>query len=261
MKKFILPAVFVVVNIVFSGYSYGVDLSGPRSPAPYGVFSTISANSPEQGHAAVSVLAEKSGEPDFYRFSTQLATGITDNVEFGMNIPYVDNEHEGIEDIVLSVKHRLFDGNGYGPSAAYLLTISFGSGMDVSGTNGRIGAGIITGKKVGPFKGHINLIYSIPRDNDCENELRFSTGLEFSAAHNLEVLAEVYGKQSHYSDEVDELEARFGYRIKYGKGIYTTMGAGFGLANKMPDYRVFLSVTLSFQKRKPEVEKTFEEGG
>jgi hypothetical protein len=101
----------------------------------------------------------------------------------------------------------------------------------------------------------------MPRDKDCENELRFSTGFEFSAAHNLEVLAEVYGKQSHYSDKVDELEARFGYRIKYGKGVYTTLGAGFGLANKRPDYRVLLSLTLSFPQRESEVEKTFEESG
>lgn len=260
MKKFVFSLVFIIVNLIISGNSYGFDLSGPVVPTPYGVFSTISASSPPKGQAAVSILAEKSGNPDYYRVSAQLATGITDNFEFGMNIPYMDNDRTGVEDIAMYFKHRLLDGEGYSPSVAYLLTGSLGSGMDDLSTNGRIGGGLITGKKLGPFKGHINFIYSTPRDSDYEDEMRFSTGLEFSAAHNLDVLAELYGKNSHYSNELDKLEARFGYRIQYGKGVYTTLGAGFGIANEMPDYSVLLSLTLSFPQREKAIEKTFEDG-
>ena len=53
-------------------------------PTPYGVFSTISASSPPKGQAAVSIMAEKSGNPDYYRVSAQLATGLTDTIEFGI---------------------------------------------------------------------------------------------------------------------------------------------------------------------------------
>jgi hypothetical protein len=260
MKKSAFLLVFLVVILMISGNSFGIDMSGPMVPTPYGVFSTISSSSPQKGRAAVSVSVEKSGNPDFYRFSAQLATGLTDNIEFGMNIPYMDNARTGLEDIAISLKHRLLDGEGYSPSLAYLLTGSLGSGKEDLSTDGRIGAGIISGKKLGPLKGHVNFIYSIPRDTDYEDEMRFSAGLEFSAAHNLEVLAELYGVNSHFSNEVDKLEARFGYRIQYGRGVYTTLGAGFGLANKEPDYRILLSLTLSFPQRENAIEKTLEDG-
>lgn len=260
MEKKISYLIFIIISFVIVDNSYSIDLSGPQSPAPYAVFSTINAKSPEKGHAAVSITGEKSGGPDFYRFSTQLAVGVTDKMEAGVNIPYVENDTSGVEDITLSFKHRFFEEGFYGPSVAYLLSASIGSGNDGLSTNGRAGLGLVLSKRVGPVNGSMNFIYGAPFDGALKDEIRFSSGIEFSIAHHFDVLAEIFSRKSHYSKSLDQLEARFGYRILYGDGVFATLGVGIGLNDKAPDYRVMASLSLSFQKKEGPIEKIYEQG-
>jgi hypothetical protein len=259
MRLFIFLATVTFACLFTAGYCQAVQLSGPVSPSPFSVFSTISAESPEQGQAAVSISGEKSGKPDYYRFSTQISLGITDNIEFGINIPYFDNTYSGLEDIAASLKHRIIEEGDMGPSLAYLLTGSVQSSTEDTSTDGRLGAGVVCTKRVGPVRGHANLIYAVPGDSTLEDEVRFSAGFEFSAANNFDILAEVFGRKSHFSTSADELEARFGYRILYGKGVFSTIGAGLGLDGKESDYRLIASITISFPRRETAIEKIYEE--
>jgi hypothetical protein len=259
MKKLLFSSVFLLLNLVLADYCLGLDLMGPQEPAPYGVFSTISADSPAKGQAAIALSIEKSLEPDFFRFSSQISLGITDNIALSANIPYVDNSHSGLEDIAVTLKHRFFEKKEYELSVAYLLTGSVASSTEELSADGRVGAGIVSTKRVGPVEGHINFIYSYPGDDDLEDEIRFSVGVEFAAAHSFDLLAEVFGRKSHFSDEIDELEARFGYRVRYSEGVYTTLGAGFGFDNRAPDFRVMASLSVRFPNREV-IEKVYEEG-
>jgi hypothetical protein len=218
----------------------------------------MSASSPPKGKAAFALSAERSGEPNFWRYSTHLAYGITDSVEFSASIPYVDNSTSGLEDIAFGVKHRFFDEGKYGPSLAYLFTFSVASGVDDLSTGGRAGGGLILSKRVGPVNGHANLFYALPFDSAFKDEMRFSAGIDFSAAHDFQILGELYGRSSHFSDELDQLEARFGYRFMIGEQTFTTLGAGFDIKDQSPEYRIIASLTWIFPREKKTIMRIYE---
>lgn len=248
-----LPLLFAV------RLSQAAELSGPQPPAPFGVFSTLSAESPEEGRSAVAFTFDQAGDPDFSRFSSQLALGVTESLELGMNIAYVDNGENGLEDIAFHIKHRFFEEGMYGPSLAYLITATASSNSELS-TDGSIGLGAVASKRVGPARGYLNLIYSHPWEDDLKDEIRFSTGLDFAASHDFRLLGELLIKKSYFSDEVDHRELRVGYRFLYGNELYSTIGVGVGLDDEEPAYRIIASVSLIFPRKVRYIERTTEEG-
>jgi hypothetical protein len=260
MKSFILLLVLIPAVMLIGGECRGEDLGGVQPPAPYGVFSTLSAESPGAGQAALAVALEKSGEPDFSRYTSLLAIGITESIEVGLTLPYVDNSSDGLEDVSFSLKHRFREEDGYVPALAYLIAAALDSGSEEYGTEGYAGAGVVASKRLGPVNGHLNLIYTVPGDSDLDGAARFSAGIDFSAAHNLMMLGEFYAAESYYSDRTDRLEARFGYRFLSGEGVFTTLGVGFGLNDRTPEYRLMASIALFFPRIERPVEKVYEEG-
>ncbi|MEW6675680.1 MAG: hypothetical protein AB1348_06750 [Nitrospirota bacterium] len=260
MKKYCL---FLILMFLFLHKdSYGFEITGLQPIAPYGVFSTFSAESLSRGKAAFSAGVEMAIEPDFYRFLFETAYGITDNLEFNMTVPYIHkwmDTKDGGEDIAFGIKHRFFDEGRYGPSIAYILNVSIPSGRDEFSTDGRFGGGLVISKRVGPLNGHANLFYEKAGTGKVHNEVSFAAGLDFATAHNFKILAELYGKKSHYSKKLDFLESRVGYRIKTTDSIYTTLGAGFDLKDRSPEYRIIFSVTFSSPPEKKKIDKVYEE--
>lgn len=234
------------------------DLSGPIAPAPYGVFSTISTETPGAGMSAVAFSVEKSAGPDYYRYSSQVSMGITNNMELGLNVPYIDNSVTGIEDINVSLKHRFFEEGKYGPSVAYLLTGTFASNTEELSTGGSMGAGIAVTKRIGPFKAHLNALASHPWDAHLENELRFSGAVDFSASHHFNIMAEFFTRKGYFSNEYDQREVRLGYRFFYKEGVYSTIGVGFGINNTQPEHRIQASLSMVFPSFNPTVERVEE---
>ena len=262
MKKCVF-FLFFFINIFLIRYASGFDIKGLQPVAPYGVFSTFSADSPEKGKSVLGVGAEKSREPDFYRYIFQYAYGITDHVEFIATVPYVyewQDTKTGFEDIAAGIKHRLIDEGEYTPSIAYVINTSVTAGdKDEFSADGRTGAGLVFSKRIGPVSGHANIFYENPISGKLKNELSCSAGFDFSAAHNFRILGEVYGRKSHYSDKVDQIEGRFGYRFMTTDYLYTTIGMGIDFKNRQPEYRVLLSVTALFPIEKKMIEKVYEE--
>ncbi|MDI6891150.1 MAG: hypothetical protein QMC83_09500 [Thermodesulfovibrionales bacterium] len=259
-KYFLLPVILMILSLHKD--SYGFDITGLQPTPPYGVFSTFSAESLPKGKVAFSTDAEILIEPDFYRFFFKTAYGITDAVEFNMTIPYIHkwaDSVDGFEDIALGLKHRFFDEGKYGLSIAYILNASIPSGRDEFSTDGRFGGGLIVSKRVGPVKGHINFFYEEPGKGSLDEEIILGAGLDFAAAHNVKILAELYSKKSHDSKEFDSLEGRVGYRIKTTDLIYTTLGAGFDLKNRGPEYRIMFSVTFLLPSEKKTIKRVYEE--
>jgi hypothetical protein len=166
---------------------------------------------------------------------------------------------DGFEDIALGFKHRFFDEGKYGPSLACILNTSIPSGREGFSTDGRFGIGFIVSKRVGPVKGHVNLFYEKPGKRSLEDELSFLAGLDFAAAHNFKILAELYCKKGHDSGKIDSVEGRIGYRIKTTDFIYTTFGVGFDLKNRNPETRIMFSVSFLLPPEKKEVKKIYEE--
>ncbi len=264
MKKY--PLFFFLalfLNIFLTQYASGFDfdVKGIQPLSPYGVFSTFSAESLPKGKSGVAVGFEKSAHPDFYRFTHQFAHGITDTIEFELTVPYVlkwKDSTDGFEDIAFGLKHRFFEEKKYGPSIAYILSVSLNSGKEEFSTKGSIGGGLIVTKRVGPVTGHANLLYFKPGSSKFTEDITFAVGLDFSAAHNFKILTELYGKKS-YAGKVDRLEARFGYRILTTESLFTTIGAGFDLKNRTPEYRLLLSLSYLFPSEEKKIKKIIEQ--
>jgi hypothetical protein len=259
MKRFFPLAVLI---FVFSGTAYAFDISGLQPTAPNGIFSTFSAESLPMHELSIEPWAERSREPDFYRFGLRGAYGISDSVELLVTLPYVldfKKSIDGLEDISVGVKHRFYDEGKYGPSLAYMVNASIDFGRKELSTDGRYGAGLIISKRVGPFSGHLNFFYEKPGSGRLEDEVSFSGGIDLSAAHNFNLLGEVIFKNTHFSSKFNFTEARFGYRLKTTDNTYTTLGVGLDFKDRSPEYRVILSFCFTTSREKKEIKKIYEE--
>jgi hypothetical protein len=259
MKKvFVLSLIFI---FSLSATLYAFDVKGIQPVDPNGVFSTFSTESLQKNKFALSVGAELSNDPDYYRSTFKFAYGLTDSLEIDMTLPYVfgSDYRDNFEDVSIGYKHRFFSEGKYGPSLAYLLAFSMPSGGKDVSTDGRFTAGFIVSKRVGPVNGHLNLLFSKPGSGDYKNEVLFLSGFEFSAAHNFKMLAEISCKKSHFSKKVDSIEGRFGYRFKTTESIYTTFGVGTDFKNRNPESRVFFSVTFVAPAEKKKLKRIYEE--
>lgn len=258
MKKILI----IIAFFLYSGEIFAFDISGLQPVAPDGVFSTFSAESLPRNKAAVELLIEQSREPDFYRVQLRGAYGLTDHVELMITAPYVIDymgKVDGIEDVAVGFKHRFYDEGKYGPSLAYIVTASLPAGDDRLTSGGRTGLGLILGKRLGPFRGNFNLFYLHPGKSSLESEFLFASGVEFSATHGSDILAEFLARKVHFSKEYDQLEARFGYRLKTSDFIYTTIGVGADFKARSPEYRLLFSVSFTNAKEKKKVKKIYEE--
>ena len=263
MKKlFLLPVMVMLIILSLPKWSSGFDLTGLQPTAPYGIFSTFSAESPPKGKIALSADAEILFDPDFYRFLLKTAYGMTDNTELDVTIPYVYNWNDtidGFEDIAIGIKHRFVNETKYGPALAYILNVAIPSGRDEFSTDGSFGGGLIVSKRVGPIKGHFNVFFEEPGKKSLDTEVIIAGGLDFSAAHNMKILAELYSKKSFDSTNFDSTELRFGYRVQASDILYTTLGASVDIASKAPKYRLLLSVSLLLPAEKKVIKKLYEE--
>ncbi|MBI4823190.1 MAG: hypothetical protein HY805_03035 [Nitrospirae bacterium] len=262
MKKYGFILFFLLIGLLDVRFSYGGELSGLQPLAPNGVFSIFSADTLKKTKVATAVSAEMAEDPDFFRYSFALAYGAGENVELSLNVPYIhewQGRVDGMEDIAFGFKHRFFKEGKYGPSVAYLITASLIPGKEDFTTDGHIGAGIAISKRVGPVLGHANFIYAKPGDSKLQDDITFGAGFDFSAAHNFKFLAELYGKRSYYSSEIDKMELRAGARFFAGEYFFTTVGVGFDLKDTTPKYRLMLSLTMLYPEEKKAIKKAYEE--
>jgi hypothetical protein len=260
MRKYLLLSVFLFI-LLFPEGSPGFDITGLQPTSPYGVFSTFSAESPPKGKFAFSTDAEILFEPDFYRFLFKAAYGITDNIEFNVTIPYVYKWAEtvnGFEDIAIGLKHRFADETKYSPSVAYILNASIPSGRDEFSTDGVFGGGLLVSKRVGPVKGHFNVMYEKPGKASLDDEVMLAAGLDFAAAHNMKLLAELYSKKGFDSNKFDSTELRVGYRVRASDILYTTVGVAFDIASEDPEYRLLISFSFLLPPEKKVIKKYYE---
>ena len=262
MFQAVKELLIIIAFFLFSGEIFAFDISGLQPVAPDGVFSTFSAESLPRNKISVELSLEQSREPDFYRAQLRGAYGLSDHLEFMITVPYVSDylgEDNGIEDIALGFKHRFYDEGKYGPSLAYIVTASLPTGNEQLTSGGRTGIGLILSKRLGPFRGNFNIFYEKPGKGNLQQEILFASGVEFSAKHDSDILAEFLARKIHFSKEYDQLEARFGYRIKTSDFIYTTIGVGADFKARSPELRVMLSVCFTNAKGDKKIRKIYEE--
>lgn len=259
MKRALLLAILL---LLLPKQSYAFDILGLQPVAPYGIFSTFSAESLPKNKFAFETSFDKSKGPDFYRFALLGAYGISDSLEFDITVPYVlhyEDSTDGMGDIAFGFKHRFYNEGRYGPSLAYIVTASINNGRPEFSTNGSFGGGLIISKRVGPFKGHFNVFYERPGSGKLFDELSFRGGVELSAGHNFAILSELLVQKGYYSNEYRHVEARFGYRLRTTDNVYTTIGAGLDLKARSPEFRILFSVSFTPPPEKKIIRKIYEE--
>ncbi len=253
--------VFVILIIPVTSV-FAFDTEGLRPLPPYGVFSTFSAESLQQNSVGIDLSLEKSSRPNFYRSTLQLAYGLHDRFEIDVTLPYDDNTQRqisGLEDANFGIKHRVLDEGKYYPAIAYMLTVATPSGAKQYTTNGEDGAGLVFTKKIGPFKEHLNILYERPGNSALHYQYNLNWGSELAITHDSNILAELVGRKDYFQNKIDLLEWRVGYRIATLENLYTTLGAGFNIERRTPDYRLLFSISLILPQHKKKLEKIYEE--
>ncbi len=251
---------FVVLLLPITS-AQAFDTKGLQPLSPFGVFSTFSTESLKQNQLGFGLGLEKSIGPDFYRTTAQFAYGIHDRVELDLTVPYViqwEHKEDGLEDVSLGIRHRVIDEGKFTPSLAYLLMVSAPTGREEFTTNGNVGAGLLLSKKVGPLRAHLNLVFLKPGKDELKNEYMMNAGAELAITHNYTILAELVGRKDYFKKKLNLLEWRVGYRIATTESIYTTLGAGFDVKNRTPDYRLMLSVSFILPQAKQKIQKVYE---
>ncbi len=231
-------------SILFSNSARALEIA-PQPIAPYGLFSSFSAETLKQGNSAYSLSIERSIEPDYYLGRLSLAYGITERMEFGLSIPYViEKDADGLGDASFGFKYKLIDEGRIGPSFTTMFYVSPPTGDDAITADGRFGLGGFLTKRIGPVTGHINLIYTKPANASLKDEILITGGFDFSASHSSDLIGEIYVLKPTASNSFEQIEGRFGYRLKTTDYIYTTLGIGTDFKNRTPEYRFFFSVSL-----------------
>lgn len=241
--------------------SYAYDIKGLQPISPYGIFSTFTTDSPQKGKSAAGIDIEKAVDTSYYNYLFQYSYGIKDNLEFTTTLPYVHNymEKSGYEDFALGIKHRFSEEGKYDPSLAYIVNVSVNSGKQEFSTDGRIGGGFIMSKKVGPVSGHLNAFYEKAASGNLKDELIFTVGFDFSAAHNFKIIGEIYSKATNDFRKLDQIEGRLGYRFIIDENIFTTIGIGTDFKDRNPEYRLLFSLAITFPKEKRSIKTIYEE--
>jgi len=261
MKKSFCLFIFPLLFLIFS-HAEAFDVKGLQPVGPYGVFSTFSTETLKQNEVAFNLELERSVHPDFYRTTLKGAYGLHDKFELLFSAPYVFADKglgDSIEDVSFGLIHRVVNESVYLPAMAYMLTVSIPSSNEALSTDGRVGGGLLLTKKIGPFKGHLNLLYISPGRHDLHNEYDVNVGSELAVTHNTTVIAELIGRKDFYKSKVDFLEWRLGYRIANNDKIFTTLGAGFNIENRGPNLRLLLSVGVVLPLQKAKIQKVYEE--
>jgi hypothetical protein len=244
-----LPVSFVFLCLIsLPAWAFEPDIVKPV--APNGVIQTFGAQSLQEGSYAGGINFEYVKHQTYYRFTLGYAYGITNSIELTLNAPYVyhletdmPGYYSGFEDIGAALKYRFLEQGAYGPSAAVLLMGYTPTGSDAFSREGGVGGGVVLSRRVGPFMGNVNWVYTVPGQSVLKNEWDFLAGLDFSAARNLKMLAELHIRKGQSSSTVNLTEGRFGYRL-FTEKFFSTVAVGYDFKDRNPEFRVIVSLTL-----------------
>jgi len=244
--SFSLTTCFLI--FILTENAFAIETKGLQPVQPNGIFSSFSAHTLSGGSFAAGLDYEKGIDINYDRLALKASFGITDEAEMLLTVPFILNwdEKDGFEDINLGFKHKIFSEEVYGPSVAYLLKGSLPTGRSIFSTDGSAGGGIIVSKKIGPFSSNINLTYSEPFKSSLNEQIEVIAGFSLKAAHDFDILAELYAVDSYESKHFDTVELRFGYRLRTTDYIRTIVGVGFDLHDRTPELRLMISFNLLF---------------
>lgn len=202
-----------------------------------------------------------------YTLNAELTTGIINNLEFLVDVPFIfdrtkKNNTEGLGDLRLKAKLRFLKGREATPiSIAGQLIIKFPSGdkdlnlirsINPSGSGeADVGFQIIASEEFSLFTMHLNLGYTFvgnPPGEDFRNVLNYSLAIEYEAIpKSFKIVGELTGhRQIDTNISGDPLELLAGISQKVSNQLMIDAGVAVGLTSASPDYTINVGVTYNF---------------
>jgi hypothetical protein len=66
-------------------------------------------------------------------------------------------------------------------------------------------------------------------------------------------------KDSHFSQKVDLVEGRLGYRVQLSSGAFGAVGIGYDFKNRDPEWRVLFGISITYPEQKRSIRRIYEE--
>lgn len=194
-----------------------------------------------------------------YTLNAELTTGIINNLEFLVNVPFIfkrasQDNTEGLGDVTMKAKLRFLKGREATPvSIAGQLIIKFPSGdRDSLGTGeADVGFQLVATQEFPLITAHLNLGYTFmgnPPGREFRDILSYSLAFEYEALPNtLKLVGELTGhRQEDPAKSGDPLSLLAGIVHRLDKQVTIDGGLAIGITSVSPDYTINVGLTYNF---------------
>lgn len=202
-----------------------------------------------------------------YDVNLELNYGVVNNLDIGIEVPYVFWRPEHGEradttgDVILKSRLLLLKGREGNPISItvqpfFKLPASenkqsiLQSGPGLSSGETDFGFLFIATREMEPMIAHLNLGYIFinrpPFGTDYKNIFTFKLAMEYKGDNNLDVVGELTGTTNENPHKDDIFTVLFGVRHPLRKGLLVDVGYSFGVSDSGPDSVVTAGLTKNF---------------
>lgn len=204
-----------------------------------------------------------------YHLDIELNYGIINNLDIGVEVPYVfwrpqkdDESVETVGDMILKSRLLFLKGREGNPISLTIQPffkvptpedkpkiLQSGPGFSTGETD--FGFLFIATREMSPLVAHMNLGYVFINKpsfgRDYENVFSFKVALEYKAEKGLEVVGELTGETNKDPAKPgDLLSILLGARYLLKEGIVADVGYSIGLSDASPDSTATMGLTMDF---------------
>ena len=246
MTKKIASAVFLALSLA-AFPAFAMDTDDPGTVAPKNVEVEISgeyAKSAEGGETGLSIAA---------------TTGILQNLDFGLTLPYTITDPDagggesGIGDLEAGLKFRFLEGEGARPALALTAGASIPTGDEDKGLGSGevdLSAALVAGFEFKPVNLYVNLGYGrlTSADTDAGEKADIfsaSAAVEWAVTEPFAVNAEFLYESAGADGDDAPLAVTAGAAYTFSDMIALDGGVRIGLSDAAPDWGLFATLTVS----------------
>ena len=197
-------------------------------------------------------------EDEENNFSIALTYGVLNNLEVGIELPYTFIDYattekvDGIGDLSIGLKYRLWDEVGNFPSGALSFSIKTQTGDEDKGLGtGEVDYEIcsIFTKQIGPMLIHMNAGYTFkgePEGRDIDDVFLYNFALEYPVG-NFNLVGEIVGETTFEGNfDANPCEGLIGFNYPIKENLVYDFGINFPISEVSPDYRITTGLTISW---------------
>lgn len=203
------------------------------------------------------LLLSKRDNTGFKELVTSLKYGLTDKLDFSIDLPYFSmgsysQNYDGLSDGTFKVKYNPYNWNdceGFSFLLGFMVNTADPTKADLSTNQHDITTMLIYSKDYGEFDCHINFGYTFddePARADAKDYIIYNASVIKPLNENVNIMAETqYNKNTFTGAIVHEIAAGFNY--KYNKNLTLDMAIGCGLTEDSSSSNLAFGATILFE--------------